>query len=161
MAEVAKAKVEMEINGKNYTFPTLGSLIRTEAVNQLRQVKNQAFQSTLAGFSQNQDTLNSSSSVRESISQFLRSVIIDDWEVKDWLARASDGKMFLIARSLRKQDPKISREEIESVLDGMSEDQIDEVSRNCFVGVFKGDTLYQSILFPEKVAELLGTPPAE
>lgn len=162
MAELGKPSVEMEIAGKSRVFPTLGSLIRTEAVAQLRQVKSQAFQGTIAGFSQNQETLNSSSSVREAISQFLRSVVIDDWEVKDWLARASDGKMFLISRSLRKHDPKITRDEIESILDNMTEEQIDAVSRNCFVGVFRGDTLYQSILFPELLgAENPETPSAE
>lgn len=96
--------------------------------------------------------MNGSSSVMGSVSEFLRSSIVDDWEVKDWLARTSDGKMFLIARSLRKQDPKMPREELESVLDAMTEEQINDVSSNCFMSVFKGDALYQSILFPEKSA---------
>lgn len=151
MAEkvVAKPSITIQVNGQSREFPLLGSMIRLDAISQLRTIRQQSFQSVISGISQSWDPTVAATSLREALQQFQNSMIVQDQEVQSWLSFSYDGKAFLVCRSLKKSDSKLSSKDINEIVDNMTESQIDEIACNVIVGMWPDNEFLHSMILPQ------------
>ena len=81
--------------------------------------------------------------------QFQNSMIVQDTEVKSWLAFSYDGKAFLACRSLKKGDSGLDTRAINEIVDNMTSAQIDDVSSNIIVSMWPEDDYLHSLVLPQ------------
>lgn len=133
--------MKVVVAGVEREFPMLGSMVLLDATKEIRRVRQDAFLVAGSSICGTGDPTTTVGQIWTALNQYMNSMVVNDAALRSWLW-SYEGAFFLIEKSLKKFNKKLTREEYEQIIDSMTSEQIASV----------GQELLFSLLPEERVA---------